>query len=84
MPMETSAVIAIIRVCTERQLREISEVTGAPISTLAKIRYGVTTDPRASTIDSLRAYLLERPGLVSADGAPPATESPLTTQREVA
>lgn len=54
--MDTSQVIARVRGCTESQLRAISQATGVPEATLAKIRYGVTNDPRGSTVDALRAY----------------------------
>lgn len=66
--MDTSAVIAAIRACTEQQLRAISDGTGLPVSTLAKIRYGVTTDPRASTVDALRAHFAQH-------GVPQAAEA---------
>lgn len=54
--MDTSAVIAAVKACTESQLRDVAEATGVPAPTLAKIRYGVTDDPRSSTVDKLRAY----------------------------
>lgn len=58
--MDTSQVVAKVRGCTESQLREIAQATGVPEATLAKIRYGVTHDPRGSTVDALRAYFSER------------------------
>ena len=74
--MDTSAVITIVRACTEQQLRAISEATGLPVSTLSKIRYGVTTDPRASTIDALRTHFAEHgspvPPVPVGDDAQPA------------
>jgi hypothetical protein len=54
--MNTSEVIAAVRACTESQLREITAATGVPMPTLAKIKYGVTGDPRGSTVDKLRAH----------------------------
>ena len=54
--MNTSEVIAAVRACTESQLREITAATGVPMPTLAKIKYGVTGDPRGSTVDKLREY----------------------------
>jgi hypothetical protein len=61
--MHTSTVIFAVRSCSEAQLRDIAAATGIPVPTLAKIRYGVTTDPRASTVDVLRDYF-------AAHGAP--------------
>lgn len=58
--MNTSDVIAAIRGCSEAQLREIEQATGVPVATLAKIRYGVTTDPRGSTVDKLRGFFDSR------------------------
>ena len=58
--MDTSSVIAAVKACTESQLREVAEATGVPAPTLAKIRYGVTDDPRSSTVDKLRAYFAQR------------------------
>ncbi len=50
--MNTSnEVIAAVRQMTEAKLREVHEATGVPMPTLAKIRYGVTADPRGSTLD---------------------------------
>ncbi len=54
--MDTSQVVARVRTCTEAQLRHIAQATGVPEATLAKIRYGVTNDPRGSTVDALRAH----------------------------
>lgn len=58
--MDTSQVVAKVRDCTEAQLRLIAQATGVPEATLAKIRYGVTNDPRGSTVDALRAYFAQR------------------------
>lgn len=52
----------------ESQLRALHEATGVPVPTLAKIRYGVTADPRGSTLDKLREYLTK--DRVSPPGAP--------------
>ena len=54
--MNTPEVIAAVRACSESQLREITESTGVPLPTLAKIRYGTTDDPRGSTVDKLREH----------------------------
>lgn len=54
--MNTSQVVSAVKSCSEAQLREIERATGVPVSTLAKIRYGVTSDPRGSTVDKLREY----------------------------
>lgn len=58
--MDTSEVISAVRACTEAQLREIARDAQVPEATLAKIRYGVTDDPRSSTVDKLRAYFSRR------------------------
>lgn len=58
--MDTSQVVAKVRDCTEAQLRSIAQATGVPEATLAKIRYGVTNDPRGSTVDALRRYFVQR------------------------
>lgn len=54
--LTTSEILARVRSCTEAQLREINAATGLPMPTLTKLRYGVTDDPRVSTVDKLRAY----------------------------
>jgi len=54
--MNSQAVIARVRLCCEADLRDISAATGIPVARLQKIRYGITADPRSSTIDTLRAY----------------------------
>jgi hypothetical protein len=54
--MDTSEVVAAVKACSESGLRQINEATGIPVPTLAKIKYGVTTDPRGSTVDALRAF----------------------------
>ncbi|HPC11854.1 MAG TPA: helix-turn-helix transcriptional regulator [candidate division Zixibacteria bacterium] len=51
---------------TEAKLREVHEATGVPMPTLAKIRYGVTADPRGSTLDKIRAYLRCHPPISEA------------------
>jgi predicted nucleic acid-binding protein len=64
--MDTSAVIRAVRACSEAQLRDIERATGIALPTLAKIRYGVTTDPRGSTVDKLRAHFEARRDSASA------------------
>lgn len=65
--MNTSdEVIAAVRQMTEAKLREVHEATGVPMPTLAKIRYGVTADPRGSTLDKIRAYLRCHPPISEA------------------
>lgn len=54
--LTTSDIIERVRACSESQLRAVHEATGVPLPTLAKIRYGVTTDPRGSTLDALRGH----------------------------
>ena len=59
--MHTSTeIIERIRAMNEAQLRAVHQVTGVHQPTLAKIKYGVTKDPRGSTLDALRGYF-ERP-----------------------
>ena len=65
--MNTSdEVIAAVRQMTEAKLREVHEATGVPMPTLAKIRYGVTADPRGSTLDKIREYLRCHPPISGA------------------
>lgn len=65
--MNTSdEVIAAVRQMTEANLREVHEATGVPMPTLAKIRYGVTADPRGSTLDKIREYLRCHPPISEA------------------
>ncbi len=65
--MNTSdEVIAAVRQMTEAKLREVHEATGVPLPTLAKIRYGVTADPRGSTLDKIREYLRCHPPISEA------------------
>lgn len=55
--MDTSIdIINRVKAMNEAQLRELHAATGVPEPTLAKIKYGVTKDPRGSTIDALRAH----------------------------
>jgi predicted transcriptional regulator len=54
--MDTLQVIAAVKGCSEAQLRDLEQATGVPHPTLAKIKYGVTTDPRSSTVDALRRH----------------------------
>lgn len=61
--MNTSTqIIERIRAMNEAQLRAVHAATGVPEPTLAKIKYGVTKDPRGSTIDALRAYFVQVEG----------------------
>ena len=58
--MNTSAsVIDRVKKLSESELRTLNKSSGVPLSTLIKIRYGVTTDPRASTLDAVREALME-------------------------
>lgn len=61
--LTTQEILNRVRMMSEADLRECSRRTCIPVATLAKIRYGVTQDPRASTIDTLRDYLVGRPAL---------------------
>jgi hypothetical protein len=55
--MSTSVeIIKRVRGMSADQLRHASAATGIPLPTISKVRYGVTTDPRASLIDALRDY----------------------------
>lgn len=54
--MTSAEIIQRIRAMSEAERRVLHEATGIPEPTLAKIRYGVTTDPRSSTMDALRDY----------------------------
>lgn len=55
--MITSAdIINRIRGMNEAERRVVHLATGVPEPTLTKIRYGVTNDPRTSTMDALRDY----------------------------
>jgi hypothetical protein len=58
--LTTQQVVERIRGCSESQLRAIHEATKVPVGTLAKIRYGVTLDPRGSTVDALRMYFADK------------------------
>lgn len=58
--MDTPQVVMRVRRCTDPELHEISRRTGIPHPTLAKIRYGVTTNPRGMTVDALRSYFLRQ------------------------
>ena len=52
----SSEIIQRLRSLSEAQLREIERATEIPFPTLAKVRYGVTKDPRASLIDKVREF----------------------------
>ena len=54
--MNSAEILKRIRAMSEAERREVHLATGIPEPTLAKIRYGVTNDPRSSTMDALRAY----------------------------
>lgn len=55
--METSIdIIKRVRELQPAQLSGVATATGIPPGTLAKIHYGITTDPRGSTLDALRQY----------------------------
>ncbi len=71
--MNTSDILAAMRQQNESGLREIAKATGLPVATLAKLRYGVTTDPRCSTVDKLRAHF-EAPRLSKRAKPVPAAE----------
>jgi hypothetical protein len=58
--MNTTQIVAAVRACNETQLKVISAAVGVPLPTLAKIRYGETSDPRGSTLDKLRDYFSAR------------------------
>lgn len=60
--MITSAdIIQRIRAMSEAERRVVHLATGVPEPTLAKIKYGVTNDPRSSTMDALREYFSRLP-----------------------
>jgi len=60
--MITSAdIIQRIRAMSEAERRTVHLATGVPEPTLAKIKYGVTNDPRSSTMDALREYFASLP-----------------------
>jgi len=42
---------------TQAEWRSIAEATGVPYTTLEKIAYGVTEDPRVSTVEPLFRHL---------------------------
>lgn len=56
--MDTYAdVIDRVKRLSESELRKLNERSGVPLATLIKIRYGVTSDPRGSTLDGIRLGL---------------------------
>jgi len=55
--MSTSAeIIERLRSLSEADLRRIEKEKEIPFPTLAKVKYGVTKDPRASLIDKVREF----------------------------
>lgn len=58
--MGTNAdVIDRVKRLSESQLRTLNKRSGVPLATLIKIRYGVTSDPRGSTLDGIKDGLLK-------------------------
>lgn len=51
--MTPDQAFARVRILTQTELRAVAEATGIPKSTLSKIRYGETSDPRLSTVRKL-------------------------------
>ena len=54
--MTSDQAIDRVRGSKESEIRAIADATGVPKATLDKIRYGVTADPRNSTVRKLVAY----------------------------
>lgn len=55
-------VVRSLREAMPRCWPEISRGSGVPESTIRKIAYRETKDPRTSTVDDLYSYLTERAG----------------------
>jgi saccharopine dehydrogenase-like NADP-dependent oxidoreductase len=48
-----------LEAATEAEVRAISEATGVPAATIAKIKYRQTPNPRVRTVQKLYAHLIE-------------------------
>lgn len=60
-------VVRNLREAMPKSWPEISEKSGVPESTIRKIAYKETKDPRSSTIDELFAYFIGQDGRRSTD-----------------
>lgn len=60
MNLTTAEVTQLIRDTRISDLTQIAALAGVPETTLIKIKYGITKDPRSGTIDRLRTYFEHR------------------------
>jgi predicted transcriptional regulator len=52
-------VLERLKAASEADVKAISEATGVPAPTIAKIKYGQTPNPRVMTVQRLYSHLIE-------------------------